>query len=1231
MFRRAFAVVVAVFAVLATLVLVPGTPEAAAAQPVPRHTKVVPETVRTTMPVITSGEITDLEYIGDRVFVVGTFSSIRNNTSTNKTSYSQPYLASFNLRTGLVDAGFRPKFAGGGVTEVEASPDGTKLFVVGRFNTVNGVTKRKVAALNPTTGATITGFTAHANGAATSVEATNSTVYIGGQFTTINNTSRVGLAAVAATNGALRTNFVNNLSGGIGVNGALTVQALVLTPNDSRLIVVHTGRQIAGQNRYGVGIINTQSGALTPWRTRLWEDNLVFVGGIQRAYAAAVSPDGSYFVVTSGSGGDRPPINDTALRFNLEGDGGDGMQPAWVSRLFDSAYSVAISEAAIYLGGHFNYMESPTAQQPWPGLDDVGYGRGQGLAGYGLGDDVVIRDHVGALDPVTGTAIEWNPGSNSFEGNKAMLVHPRGLVTGGDATTQGGYNVGRIAVYDFASVPAPGANETAIVNPIEGRVEESDVEFVVEGTATATSGVRRVQVEIYERDSKRYLQDDLRTWGSANTINAELAAPNARATTWRLPLTIPGNHRIQAWARTVAVNNSNDATKASKKFETFGLSDQTPSTSITGPSGSVIPSRTFTLTGTATDDVGVNAVTLTLRDASNRYLQDDGTTDATYNAFRTTPDVVGARNATWSYEVTVPTEGEWKVQAIAIDTAGQSDLRSSDDTWIVSDTAIAPSVAITSPVAMTPPTANPPLSLSPGGPVTFTGSATDDEGLNDIEVTISNSSTREYLAADGTWGSDRIQGWHRITPPGSLSGRTNNWTWTTPFDLAPGSYTFAVRATDDLGLTTSSTNQGRLTINAQVPGDAFPDGTITPTGTQPPLPTLHLDLAGAATDDKGVAAVRVSLRDNDTGRYVQPGGTLSAAFATLDAVLASPGATSTGWSLSLDLPAQGDYSVTAFAVDTAGQTDPSTSGATSRYRAYPGDTAPTVTDNLLMPANGTVFSDARILVSGRFEDDQQMAQGQVAIRDSAGRYMSSSGSFTSTSESWRTTFLNSPGSPGSNFSYTSPALPAGEYTVLVRGVDQHGFATTPPSSRTVTVAAPNSNPPVAAFTVACGAGTDATNVCSFDARSSTDESPTTLTYSWSFGNGSGSGPVPKRTYTAANTYTVTLTVRDEFGLSSTATQTVTITEPATNVAPTAVINPPSCQALVCNLSAVGTTDPNTGDSISYRWDFGDTTAAGTTSALSHAFPAAGTYTVTLTATDGWGKATTVTRSVTVTG
>ena len=158
--------------------------------PVGGHTALPPEVPRTDYPKITTGEITDLEYIGNRVFIAGSFTSIANNKSNNKTSYTQRYLAAYNLDTGLVDTAFRPTFDGG-VTEIEASPDGTRLYAVGRFNTVNGVTKRKAVALNPTNGSVITAFTANLNGAGTAVDATNSTVYIGGQFTTINNVSRV--------------------------------------------------------------------------------------------------------------------------------------------------------------------------------------------------------------------------------------------------------------------------------------------------------------------------------------------------------------------------------------------------------------------------------------------------------------------------------------------------------------------------------------------------------------------------------------------------------------------------------------------------------------------------------------------------------------------------------------------------------------------------------------------------------------------------------------------------------------------------------------------------------------------------------------------------------------------------------------------------------------------------------------------------------------------------------
>jgi large repetitive protein len=1192
----------------------------------PGHTVEVSDTVRTNLPRITSGEIFDLEYIGDRIYMVGGFTTIRNNAGNNTTSYNQRYLAAFNLQTGLVDANFRPTFDNT-VQDVEASPDGTKLFVAGRFNTVNGVTKRKFASINPTTGATVAGFTAHANGAGTELEATNTTVYLGGQFTQINAAPKVGLAAVDANTGALigrsgqnpRGTWNNDISGGIGPNGSLNVQELKISPDQSKLMVVHTGRQIAGQDRYGVGLINITTGQLLPWRTRLWEDNLPNVGGVQRIYAGDIAPNGEYFVVGSGSGGDRPPINDTAVAFSINGN--DFVEPLWVSRMFDSVYSIAISEVGIYAGGHMNWVESPTARDPWPGLDDQGYGTGQGLSGYGLGDDVLRRDHVTSISPSVGKALNWNPGSNSFEGNKAMLVHPRGLVTGGDATTQGSQNVGRIAGYNLLPTTTA-AYETTITSPIEGRVEEAGVAFTVEGTARATGGVQRVQIEIRDRNANRYLQDDLVTWGGANTINATLASPNAPTTNWSLGLTIQGNQNLEVMARTFALNGNSDATKDVNKFETFSTTDRTPTASVTGPSG-VVPSTTFTVTGTASDDVGVQSIGYTIRDANNRYLQDDGSASATYNSFSIAPDVPGGVSTTWSVEVTVPYEGEWRIQVTPRDTAGQSSLDTIDRTWIVSSTGIEPSVAITTPAVMNPPTAASPITVAPGSPMTFSGSASDDQNLNSVEIQLRNSSTREALASDGTWAVDIPAGWYRISPQ-NLDASSYNWSYTTSFNLSPGTYSFSVRATDDVGLTTSSTNQGRLTINAQVPGDAPPDGLITPAGTVTGVQVLHLDLAGTATDDVGVAAVRVSLEDQDTNRYLQPNGTMAASFATRNATLGTPNGTSSTWTLPVDLPTEGDWAITVYAVDTNGQQDLSTTGATARYPIYPGDQPPTVVMNLLAPQNGAVFTDARILASGRVEDDRQIASAQVAIRNSLGQYMSSSGAFTSTTESWRTAFLNSPGSPGSNYSYTTPVIPAGDYTVRVRGVDHHGFTTNPTVDVNVTVQVPASNPPVANFTVNC-----TENVCEFDARSSTDENPTALTYSWNFGNGTGSGAVVTRTYTAANTYTVTLTARDEWGYTGTATQTVTIVEPAGNQPPNAVISPPSCAGLVCNFSSASSTDPNVGDTITRQWVWGDGTANSTSTSPSHTFTGPGTYTVTLTVTDGWGRTGTDTEVVTV--
>jgi hypothetical protein len=70
--------------------------------------------------------------------------------------------------------------------------------------------------------------------------------------------------------------------------------------------------ELCDQDCYGVGPISTQINQLLPWRTRLWDDNLQFVDGIQRIYAGDIAPNDQYFVVGSGSSRDRPPINDTA-------------------------------------------------------------------------------------------------------------------------------------------------------------------------------------------------------------------------------------------------------------------------------------------------------------------------------------------------------------------------------------------------------------------------------------------------------------------------------------------------------------------------------------------------------------------------------------------------------------------------------------------------------------------------------------------------------------------------------------------------------------------------------------------------------------------------------------------------------------------------------------------------------------------------------------------------------
>jgi PKD repeat protein len=195
-----------------------------------------------------------------------------------------------------------------------------------------------------------------------------------------------------------------------------------------------------------------------------------------------------------------------------------------------------------------------------------------------------------------------------------------------------------------------------------------------------------------------------------------------------------------------------------------------------------------------------------------------------------------------------------------------------------------------------------------------------------------------------------------------------------------------------------------------------------------------------------------------------------------------------------------------------------------------------------------------------------------------------------------------------NHTFGTPGL----YSVSLTLVDTHGNLAT--STHGVQVG----SSPTATFTLPGGAAPVGVPV-SFNAAGSSDSNGggSIGSYAWDFGDGkSGSGTTPSHAYAKPGTYTVTLTVTDNYGLTSLVTHQVVVVAP-----PTAAFtsqSPTGRVGAAIGFSAAGSSDPNSGGSISsYAWDFGDgKSGSGTTP--SHAYAKPGTYTVSLTVTDNYG-------------
>ncbi|PPA58678.1 malectin domain-containing carbohydrate-binding protein [Micromonospora chalcea] len=445
--RRLLAVLTA--GALTVVGLSPATPAAAAA---PGHDKVVHTVPSTASPDVQDGSVDAIHDAGTKIIAGGSFTRVQNRNSD--VDIPRDYLLAFDKATGTVDTAFAPTLDNE-VTAVTGGPTANTVFVAGKFNTVNGVTRRKVALLDVNTGAVVTSFAPPAfNGLIKDIALVGNRLLVGGIFTTAGNPNpRGGLASLNATTGAVDSYLTTTLTenhnwdGVSGAKAGVGAEKLAVSPDGTQLVVIGNFKKADGVLHDQIVKIDLGATAATvaDWNTARYTPRCKWQSFDSYVRDVAFSPDNSYFVVVTTGAPYSGTLCDTAARWEA-GATGSALQPTWVDYSGgDTFLSVGISEEAVYVGGHLRWLNNTT------GTDNARAG-------------AVGRASIAALDPANGLPLSWNPGRHPRGiGASEMLVTPTGLWVGGDTLWIGNfqYRRERIAFFPLAGGTAVHPTTTA--------------------------------------------------------------------------------------------------------------------------------------------------------------------------------------------------------------------------------------------------------------------------------------------------------------------------------------------------------------------------------------------------------------------------------------------------------------------------------------------------------------------------------------------------------------------------------------------------------------------------------------------------------------------------------------------------------------------------------------------------------------------------------------------------
>ena len=406
----------------------------------------------------TNNTVFALDVANGVVYAGGDFTMVRPPGAAPGTSETvRNRLAAFNASTGALITTFSPN-VNGRVLDLAVSADGTKLYVVGAFTTIDATQRLHVARLNLPDGTLDTAWSADADDTVATVVTNSSAIYVGGDFRNIKGVARDRIARLGLTVGNVNTTF--------NASSDKRISESALAPDGSRLLVGGENDKIDGVNQAAIASLDPTTGARKTWLATGVAPRLANGGCDSRVTDIVIN--GSVAYVTAES--QRPGcwegvysanVSDGSLIFNYSCLGG--------------STSLALANGWLYRGSHNHDCAKNAGGYTGPRTVINNWHR---LQVHNLADG-----RLGHWSPNTNGG---SPGTDTTVGPQVMATDGTQIFVGGDQSTVN--SVPQQGLTRFGPTGGNSVPETPLA-PTVTATAAGTVAIVAQGVADNNDGV----------------------------------------------------------------------------------------------------------------------------------------------------------------------------------------------------------------------------------------------------------------------------------------------------------------------------------------------------------------------------------------------------------------------------------------------------------------------------------------------------------------------------------------------------------------------------------------------------------------------------------------------------------------------------------------------------------------------------------------------------------------------